>query len=590
ARRREARALLDVAKRNVVDRPGFFRVRPYDDSEEDQQLFDRADGAHEAVLRWLRDPREPLLFLSGLSGTGKSSLLYAYVLPRLRRDPAAGPPARDLVPRHSEQPPPAPRAVVVLRSYDDPIGALTAELRKLDALRRQPPETGDPRDLLRLAAERSGGRLLVVLDQFEGLLIAQESHAPRFEAFVALLKSLGRDPVPGVTVLITLRGDYLGFLEDLGLATITLNENLKIIQAFRPQDARAFLGRSGLPIEPDLLRKAVDQLAAVEQTEGLIRPITLNMLGLALSHRSPADVAELPNVEEILTDYCRSCISRPAIGPYAPAVLRPLISRVETIQPRTVAELARRTRLRPGVVRGVLLNLGNDGLVRRVDAKEDLWEVAHDFVAHLLAGLLRRFQTLKVGIPAAAAVALLVGLAIAFVPPAGPPPHIPPSPEPPPKPAPSPVFAILGPNDDPRAAIPWLWDNGATIKIHFLDGALPLREEVKRFASEWTAHANLTFEYVADRDAAAVRISLETNPGAFYSFLGAQARAAAPDQPTAVLGFTPDLSESERRRRTLFVFGHILGLISEHTNPNCQGVLRFKKPEVYDYYAKAYGW
>jgi hypothetical protein len=31
----------------------------------------------------------------------------------------------------------------------------------------------------------------------------------------------------------------------------------------------------------------------------LIRPITLNMLGLALSHRAPADVASLANFEDV---------------------------------------------------------------------------------------------------------------------------------------------------------------------------------------------------------------------------------------------------------------------------------------------------
>jgi hypothetical protein len=108
-------------------------------------------------------------------------------------------------------------------------------------------------------------RLLVVLDQFEQLLIAQESDPRRFDTFVALLKSLVHDPVPGLTILVTLRGDYLGFLEDLGLAPITLNENLRIIKAFRPRDARAFLARSGLPIDPKFLSNAVDQLAEVER-------------------------------------------------------------------------------------------------------------------------------------------------------------------------------------------------------------------------------------------------------------------------------------------------------------------------------------
>jgi hypothetical protein len=401
-RRRVTRELVDLAERNVIDRPGFFRVRPYDDSPDDQQLFDRADGAHEEVLHWLLDSRDPVLFLSGVSGTGKSSLLYAYVLPKLRRAPS-GTPARDLIPDTGRLSPPRIREVVV-RNYDDPIGLLVSGVRRLGVLEPPPPDTTEPSELLRLTAGASGGRLLLVLDQFEQLLITQEASASRFEAFIALLKTLVRAPIPGVTCLIVLRADYLGFLEELGIATITLNENLKLIKAFRPRDACNFLSRSGLRVDPAYLRQAVHQLANVEKTEGLIRPITLNMLGLALVHREPADITSLPDVEQILTDYCRSCISRPVAGPYAPAILRPLISRLETIQPRTVADLARRTNLRAGVVRGVLLNLGNDGLVRRVDAADDLWEVAHDFVAHLLAGLLRRSLALKVGVPVAATV------------------------------------------------------------------------------------------------------------------------------------------------------------------------------------------
>jgi hypothetical protein len=282
---------------------------------------------------------------------------------------------------------------------------------KLDASRQPPPGETGPRELLRLAAERAG-RLLVVLDQFEQLFVAQESNARRFEAFVALLRSLGRDPIPGLNVLITLRGDYVGFLQELDIATITLNENLRIIDAFRPPAARNFLARAGLQVDADYLGRAVDELAGLEKTEGLIRPITLNMLGLALSHRASSDASTLPGVEQILTDYCKACLARPAIGHHAPSILRPMISRFETIQPRSVPYLARRAGLRPGVVRGVLLNLGNDGLVRRVDATEDLWEVAHDFVAHLLAGLLDRFQSLKIGGVIAAAALLMIGLTL----------------------------------------------------------------------------------------------------------------------------------------------------------------------------------
>ena len=48
-----------------------------------------------------------------------------------------------------------------------------------------------------------------------------------------------------------------------------------------------------------------------------------------------------------------------------------MITRVGTIQPRSVSDLANETGLEPYVVAGVLLNLGNRGLVRRIDQKRE---------------------------------------------------------------------------------------------------------------------------------------------------------------------------------------------------------------------------
>jgi len=66
-----------------------------------------------------------------------------------------------------------------------------------------------------------------------------------------------------------------------------------------------------------------------------------------------------------------------------------MITGVQTIQPRSVADLVKETGLELYVVAGVLLNLGNRGLVRRIDQTENVWEISHDFVARLLGNLLR---------------------------------------------------------------------------------------------------------------------------------------------------------------------------------------------------------
>src|SRR5271165_5321223 len=61
---------------------GYFQLAP----REDEASFTRADGKHEELLRWLEQRPSPILYLTGLSGSGKSSLLAAWVLPRLRKD------------------------------------------------------------------------------------------------------------------------------------------------------------------------------------------------------------------------------------------------------------------------------------------------------------------------------------------------------------------------------------------------------------------------------------------------------------------------------------------------------------------------
>jgi uncharacterized protein (UPF0264 family) len=70
--------------RVFVSGADYFYVGPY--SESRRQRYDRADGVHKEVLTWLRGTREPVVVLSGLSGTGKISLLEAFVIPELREN------------------------------------------------------------------------------------------------------------------------------------------------------------------------------------------------------------------------------------------------------------------------------------------------------------------------------------------------------------------------------------------------------------------------------------------------------------------------------------------------------------------------
>lgn len=102
------------------------------------------------------------------------------------------------------------------------------------------------------------------------------------------------------------------------------------------------------------------------------------------------------------------------------------------------------------------------------------------------------------------------------------------------------------------------WATGATIRIRFLGGTPKDQAAVKADAVEWTKYANLNFQFVDSGDAD-VRIAIRPNEGS-WSFVGTDALAIPKTEPTMNLGWM-------ERKNTLHQFGHVLGLIEEHTNP-----------------------
>jgi hypothetical protein len=133
-------------------KPGYFRLSP----REDEEGFTRADNKHEEILRWLKERRAPVLYLTGQSGSGKSSLLSAWVIPRLSKE---DPPVK----------------VIPLRGYQDPASILISKLREPGLIWKRPPEIADARQLLERALRQiRPERVLVVFDQFEEFVILHD--------------------------------------------------------------------------------------------------------------------------------------------------------------------------------------------------------------------------------------------------------------------------------------------------------------------------------------------------------------------------------------------------------------------------------
>jgi hypothetical protein len=170
----------------------------------DAAVFFGRDGEINGIFEWVRSERsrqKKALVILGGSGTGKSSLLKAGLLPRLERERDATGAATFIV-------------VPPVRPGDSPMRELLAALRSIDktlaltdlTAATTPTGARDLVDRLRDAVEAPRGVLVVAIDQAEELSVALDRE--QADAFAALLVALATGDTPA-RLLFTLRADHL---------------------------------------------------------------------------------------------------------------------------------------------------------------------------------------------------------------------------------------------------------------------------------------------------------------------------------------------------------------------------------------------
>ncbi len=167
----------------------FPGLRPFEPHE--SALYFGRDDQIDELLERLAQSR--FLAVVGTSGSGKSSLVRAGLIPALQRGHLAGGGSR--------------WRVAMFRPGDDPLGGLAQEL-------------GRPQDLIGrsslglVEAARTldaGDKLLVIVDQFEELFrVRQLGPKDGAAAFVKLLLRAAFEDGAAVFVVLTMRTDYLG--------------------------------------------------------------------------------------------------------------------------------------------------------------------------------------------------------------------------------------------------------------------------------------------------------------------------------------------------------------------------------------------
>ena len=131
-----------------------------------------------------------------------------------------------------------------------------------------------------------------------------------------------------------------------------------------------------------------------------------------------------------------------------------------------------------------------------------------------------------------------------------------------------------------------MWRNGRTLRVRFLDGSSFLRKKAQEYASKWTEHANLHFDFTDD-PRSEIRVSFQSDPGRSWSAVGIDAlveRYFPRHQPTMNFGWLhDDTREDELSRVIIHEFGHAIGCIHEHQNP--AGGVQWNEPAVIQYYS-----
>ena len=425
----------NVAGAAVRESP-YQGLRPF--REEDAEWFFGRDDWIDIVIDNIHASRASVLY--GESGVGKSSLVAAGVLPRLR----AVATANLKVGRAAEL-----AAVTFDKwSVDDPTSDLIEEIgRSLELLS---PELGEKLptaslgELAAVASDRLGGPLVIVLDQFEEIF--QYHRGETFDRFEKQLTELVWRRDAQVSVLIAIREDSLAKLDRLHRRIPRLLDNLVRIRHLdtaaahkaieKPVEHWNDLHGGGYVLEARLVDEVIERASDRAEATAAEPEVEATVLQLVMQHVWEATAADgdreltlarlerLGGAEQIVESHVRQALSTLSRRERSVAaeVFRFLVTRAGTKNAQSADELADQTDLRPAEIVAVLEQLSARGryVLRPVassgeDAAATRYELFHDVLAEPIVEWRRSYdrerarrRAFRVALVVAVGVAILI--------------------------------------------------------------------------------------------------------------------------------------------------------------------------------------
>ncbi len=246
--------ILGVAPPEVAHLPRAGELCPYRGleafDEEDARFFVGREQATARLIAKLRDNR--FLAVLGASGSGKSSLVRAGLLPALRRDPT-------------------PWTICTVTPGAAPSAALAAELERAigEAAPSRQALLDDPcaldQAVERMAAGRGpDARLLLVVDQFEEIFSLDGGVRER-RALIDNLVHAATIPGGRTTVVVAMRSDFYARCAEHRELRALVAEHQFLVGALRPTELRRAIEEpaalAGLTVEGGLVRRIVSDVA-----------------------------------------------------------------------------------------------------------------------------------------------------------------------------------------------------------------------------------------------------------------------------------------------------------------------------------------
>lgn len=243
---------MSVGLTNATQSP-FPGLRPF--LAEDAAWFFGREVHTSEIIRKLWEFR--FVSVVGNSGSGKSSLLRAGVIPKLLRE------EKEL-------------QIVIFRPGSDPIKALTTALHS--AAEKRPEITIEQLydklikhefglvEALRLLYPESKNSFLFFVDQFEELFRFQKNSVLNevdyfSQHFVKLLLAASRQIDLPVYIILTIRSDFIGDCELLDGLPEAINEGQFLVPRLKPEELKLSIEgpirKAGLRINPELVERLV---------------------------------------------------------------------------------------------------------------------------------------------------------------------------------------------------------------------------------------------------------------------------------------------------------------------------------------------